>query len=77
MMMDAIPTQDVREIIHLLGQVAVQDGDLPFKRRLLVDGLGKLVQADYWFWLQFGKAGALLDPNSWRWAAIAHGSVGR
>ena len=51
--MDAIPTQDVREIIHLLGQVAVQDGDLPFKRRLLVDGLGKLVQADYWFWLQF------------------------
>jgi DNA-binding CsgD family transcriptional regulator len=53
MMMDAIPTQDVRDIIHLLGQIAVQEGNLPSKRRLLVDGLGELVQADYWFWIQF------------------------
>jgi len=51
--MDAIPAQDVREIIRLLGQVAAQEGDLPFKRRLLLDGLGELMQADYWFWVQF------------------------
>jgi len=51
-MPDAIPAEDVRDIIHLLGQIAVQEGDLPFKRRLLIDGLGALVQADYWVWIQ-------------------------
>jgi DNA-binding CsgD family transcriptional regulator len=53
MPMDAIPAEDVRQIIHLLGQIVVQKGDLPFKRRLLLDGLGELLQADYWFWIQF------------------------
>jgi len=51
--MDAIPADHVRQIIHLLGQVAVQEGDVQVKRRLLVDGMGEMLQADYWFWIQF------------------------
>jgi DNA-binding CsgD family transcriptional regulator len=51
--MDAIPPEDVRKIIHILGQIAVTEGDLPFKRRLLLEGIGELLQADYWFWIQF------------------------
>jgi DNA-binding CsgD family transcriptional regulator len=50
-MQTALPVEDVSAIIRLLGQLAVQEGDLPVKRRFLTGGLAELVQADYWFWL--------------------------
>ena len=50
-MENELPVEDVRGVIRLLGELAVQEGDLPFKRRFLTEGLAELVQADYWFWL--------------------------
>jgi DNA-binding CsgD family transcriptional regulator len=50
-MQNTLPVEDLRGVIRLLGELAVQEGDLPFKRRFLTEGLAELVQADYWFWL--------------------------
>jgi DNA-binding CsgD family transcriptional regulator len=51
--MDSLPTQDVREIVRLLGEVAVLNAELPAKRRFLLEGLAKLIGADAWFWAHF------------------------
>jgi DNA-binding CsgD family transcriptional regulator len=48
--MDCLPIQDIREIVRLLGEVAALSGELPVKRRALMDGLAKLVDADFWGW---------------------------
>src|ERR1700685_3057917 len=49
--MDSLPVEDVRSIVHLLGEVAVMGTDLPGKRRSLMIGLAKLVQARMGAWV--------------------------
>jgi DNA-binding CsgD family transcriptional regulator len=49
--MDYLPVDDVRQIVRLLGEVAVLETDLPGKRRFLMNALAKLVEADYWAWV--------------------------
>jgi len=51
--MDYLPVRDVRGIVRLLGDVAILETDLPGKRRCLMQGLAKLIQADTWVWLHF------------------------
>lgn len=41
---------DVRAIVRLLGEVSINPGDLPEKKRHLMDGLCRLVDADSWAW---------------------------
>jgi DNA-binding CsgD family transcriptional regulator len=51
--MDYLPVEDVRGIVRLLGDVAILDTDLPGKRRFVMEGLAKLIQADMWVWVHF------------------------
>ena len=51
--MEYLPVDDVREIVRLLGEVAVLETDVPGKRRVLLTGLAKLIQADIWLWIHF------------------------
>ena len=39
---------DVRAVVRLLGEVAAMRGDIPAKKRRLMDGLNELVGADMW-----------------------------
>ena len=41
---------DVRAIVRLLGEVAALQGDHAAKKRALMDGLCRLIGADYWGW---------------------------
>ena len=41
---------DARKVIRLLGEVAITEGDHQAKKRILLDGLAELVQADVWSW---------------------------
>jgi DNA-binding CsgD family transcriptional regulator len=61
-MLDFLPVDDVRSIVHLLGQVAVEPLDLPGKRRFLMQGLSQLIGADIWFWLHIKDTGAGRPP---------------
>jgi DNA-binding CsgD family transcriptional regulator len=55
---ETIPLSDVRLIVHLLGEVARPDGaDAATKKRLLLSGLARIVNADVWVWGQ-GRATA-------------------
>jgi DNA-binding CsgD family transcriptional regulator len=49
--MDSLPVDDVRGIVRLLGEVAALATDLPGKRRFLMIGLAKLIDADIWVWI--------------------------
>jgi DNA-binding CsgD family transcriptional regulator len=51
--MDYLSVHDARRIVRLLGEVAVLETDLPGKRRFLMQGLSKLVHADFWYWSHF------------------------
>jgi DNA-binding CsgD family transcriptional regulator len=51
--LDSLPIEDVRRIVHLLGDVAIQSTDLNGKRRLLLEGLASLIDADFWLWVRF------------------------
>ncbi len=42
--------EDVRDIVRLLSAVAILEGDHAAKKRALMDGLCKLVEADGWLW---------------------------
>jgi DNA-binding CsgD family transcriptional regulator len=42
--------EDVRQVVRLLADVAVFDGGLPQKKRSLMAGLQRLVDADGWLW---------------------------
>lgn len=42
--------QDVRDLIRLLGKVIAAKGDQTGKRRLVMDGLCRLIGADAWAW---------------------------
>jgi hypothetical protein len=47
---DAIPSQRVRAIVRLLGEVAALNGGHEEKKRTLMDGLCVLIGADFWAW---------------------------
>jgi DNA-binding CsgD family transcriptional regulator len=51
--MEYLAVQDVRKIVRLLGDVAVLDTDTAGKRRFLLEGMAKLVEADVWVWVHF------------------------
>jgi DNA-binding CsgD family transcriptional regulator len=51
--MEYLAVQDVREIVRLLGEVAVLETDTTGKRRFLLEGLARLVEADVWGWIHF------------------------
>ena len=50
---------DVRAVIHLLGDVAALEGTSQHRKRMLLDGLVKLVDADMWMW----SLSPELDPH--------------
>ena len=43
---------DAREIICLLGQVAIMNADHRAKKRSIMTGLAKIIDADVWMWAQ-------------------------
>jgi DNA-binding CsgD family transcriptional regulator len=45
-----ITDADARDIIRLIGEVIAAPGDHAAKKRLLMDSLCRLVDADFWFW---------------------------
>lgn len=59
-------------MIRLVGDVAACRGDVTGKRRVLMDGLIKLVEADRWFWTLSAKAD--LKPGKRPlYTALSHG----
>ena len=46
----SLPESDVRELVRLLGETAAFDADHSGKKRFLMDGLCRLVDADAWVW---------------------------
>ena len=58
--MDAFPLSetDVRAMVRLLGNVIAAPGDINAKRRLLMDGLCRLIDATAWIWCM-----AEFDPD--------------
>lgn len=42
--------EDVRGIVRLLGKVVASTGDIDTKRRILMEGICKLVNAESWVW---------------------------
>jgi DNA-binding CsgD family transcriptional regulator len=42
--------EDVRAMVRLIGEVAALEGGHAEKKRFLMDGLGKLINADIWAW---------------------------
>ena len=49
-MLRSLPVEDVAAIVRLLGGVAETSDPIPGKRRRLVEGLCRLVNADVWAW---------------------------
>lgn len=49
--MTTVPEADVRQMIRLLGEVARGRGSIEGKKRLLMDGLCRLIDADAWSWI--------------------------
>ncbi|NOX98660.1 MAG: hypothetical protein GXP30_02845 [Verrucomicrobia bacterium] len=47
----SLPEKDVRQLVSLLGKIAILDGDLAAKKRHLMDGLCRLIDADCWAWV--------------------------
>lgn len=47
---NALPEENIRQVVRLLSDVAVLDGDLVDKKQALMQGLQKLVDADGWLW---------------------------
>lgn len=48
--LEPLDDSDVRNIVHLLGDVAIIDGDLSVKKSALMNGLKNLTGADGWLW---------------------------
>lgn len=69
--MEYLAVQDVREIVNLLGKVAVEEANLQEKRRCLMNGLAKIVNADIWIWLQVRDDGP--GRNSMAFMALHDG----
>ncbi len=53
-----LPESDVRAIVRLLGEVIASHGDFRESRRLLMDGLCRIVNANSWAWCM-----AEFDPD--------------
>lgn len=53
---------DARAIIRLLGEVIADPGDYAAKKRLLMNGLCRLIGADYWAWTQLLYEPGRYDP---------------
>jgi DNA-binding CsgD family transcriptional regulator len=51
--MEYLAVRDVRKIVRLLGEVAVLETDTPGKRRCLLEGMARIVEADIWAWIHF------------------------
>jgi DNA-binding CsgD family transcriptional regulator len=47
---EILAESDVRSLVRLLGEVAAARGDHQEKKRLLMDGLCRLIDADFWAW---------------------------
>ena len=54
--------EDVRAVVNLLGKVAVVEGDHRAKKRFLVEGLAKIVNADVWWWGLIAWGGRVQTP---------------
>lgn len=50
LLMESIREADVRSMVRLLGKVASSQADHATKKRELMEGLCRLVGADYWVW---------------------------
>ncbi len=59
----ALGEDDVREIVRLLGDVAGLEESFSVKRNWLMNGLAKLIQADYWAWSMFGEIDTSKNPS--------------
>lgn len=46
-----ISDADIVQVVHLLGEVAGMTCDLVTRRRHLMEGLGRLIDADVWLWI--------------------------
>lgn len=46
-----IPESEVRKIVRLVGRIADMQGSRPAKRRALMTGLSKMIDADAWAWI--------------------------
>lgn len=46
---------DVREMMAVLGHIAGLDDDLASKRRILLENLARLIDADCWYWCLLGR----------------------
>ena len=63
--------KDLGKISHLLGKIAVCSGSLEDKRRLLITGLSKMVEADGWIWTvdrvdhKINTPMQLVDDETW------------
>ena len=49
---DALALADVEAIVRLLGATTVSDAPLAEKRRAILEGLARLVDADVWVWVR-------------------------
>src|SRR5690242_20623489 len=53
--MDSLAISDVRAIVRLLGEVIGMQGSVRDRKRHLVEGLARLIDADVWMWVQNGN----------------------
>lgn len=51
----ALALDDVRQIVRILGSLAVAEGSTKEKRIRLMDGLCEMVQGDCWLWTMMGE----------------------
>lgn len=67
-----ISDDDIRAVVRLLGQVAGMTQPLPERRRALMEGLAKLIDAEVWMWIHSGgwdvnrPIGLALIDGGWR-----------
>lgn len=52
---DCLSETDVREMMAVLGHIAGLDEDLATKRRILLEKLAELIDADCWHWCLLGR----------------------
>lgn len=51
-MVAALQMADAKSVVRLVGDIAgMTEGDLPFRKRLLMEGLAHIIDADAWIWV--------------------------
>jgi len=63
---------DVRSLVRLLGRVAAVEGTLAARKRVLMEGLRRLVKADGWLW---SVAGVIYEQNRPVSLSLLHGGL--